>query len=278
MPRQRMAKRFAFFISHKILILHGRPGCGKSTLVRVTAEAIGFSPLIINAATGEENAASVTEKITTGLTTDSLALTSLSGSKAFLVLLEELDAAPADICSAIVNAIIRVVTNGQPVRRPIVVICADPWVYTLKPLRAVAHMVACTVSVPRAAERLQEILTAQCIANRERPQLEKLVSLTAGDIRESLNALQFAAIEVQQETILGLDPHDASKKSNENPRYNTPNLVSRAIVSITSTACAPSASLYFKVFLLLLFFLGHGGHLSDARSPWAPFCGNRTRL
>ena len=236
------------FCFSQILMLHGRPGSGKSTLLRVAAATIGFVPLVINAAGGDENAASVAEKISTGLTTDCIFDAQSSGSKPFLILVEELDAAPGDVAGIIVNTIIRVLANGvKPLRRPIVIICADPWVYSLRPLREASHMVSCMVSVPRASERLNEILSARQIFIKERSQLERLIDLSGGDIRESLNALQFTFLEAQQGKMA---PMEEGNDNNENRGLKVSTLIAKAIASIGNIACAPSANLYFKVCCL----------------------------
>ena len=78
-----------------------------------------------------------------------------------------------------------------PLRRPIICICNDPYVPALRPLRAAALHVSFTQPSPAAlVARLREI--ARCEGMEvEDEALRVLVEMVGGDVRSSVNTLQF---------------------------------------------------------------------------------------
>lgn len=166
-----------------------------------------------------------------------------------LVIIEELDATSIEISTAVISTIHRLLNinqdgNSKPgsnIKRPIVIVCSDPWSFSLKAIRGFSHMINITTSYQRLAERLKCILSQENIINYDISLLERLVELSNGDIRECLYSLQFSSNEI--------DP------------------VSKAIASICNISCTPSSNVFFKVCFVYQYSpIDNGRYISSSSS------------
>lgn len=189
---------------HKILLLAGPPGLGKTTVAHVTAETAGFEVVEINAS-DERIADQVTGKIEAAIRSDSM----LPGRRPNLLIIDEIDGAIASTSDrGLISHLVKIVGEGTPqvaepikkkkrriesLKRPIICICNDVFTSALRPLRGVAQIVA--MKRPNAAVlsgRLGEISSAEGLKAEGKALLE-LADLMDCDMRASLHALQFIA-------------------------------------------------------------------------------------
>ena len=84
-------------------------------------------------------------------------------------------------------------THLPPLRRPIICICNDPYIPALRPLRAIAahHHVAAPTK-PALLARLRYIAKREGV-DVDDAALSSIIDLTQGDVRSSLNSLQWIA-------------------------------------------------------------------------------------
>lgn len=203
----------------RVLLIHGPPGLGKTTLVQVIARTVGFELVEINASE-ERSGEAVLRKVDAAIGSDSL----LCGRRPNLLLIDEIDGAlgtgGAQADKSLITHLLKLVAasgdgppadstdaadgdgegrrtrrrpqrRGPQLRRPIICICNDLYVPALRPLRQVAHVVALRRPPPSAlARRLGEICSAERVRAEGKALLE-LAELMDCDVRAAVHALQF---------------------------------------------------------------------------------------
>ncbi|KAK9466045.1 P-loop containing nucleoside triphosphate hydrolase protein [Lipomyces arxii] len=163
----------------KILLVHGGPGLGKTTAVHVAARQAGYDILEINAS-DDRSAKSIENKLANAIESERMS------KRKVCVVLDEVDGVEASFVRALTKLV-----NKKRVLRPIVAICNDPWVASLRNLRPLAEVVGY-----RRAPTSAVIARLKCICAAEQVDVDsqtlaKLVSAMDGDVRACVNAVQF---------------------------------------------------------------------------------------
>ncbi|CAH0564049.1 unnamed protein product [Brassicogethes aeneus] len=182
---------------HKIALLCGPPGLGKTTLAHMVAKHAGYNVYELNASddrtvdafkTALENATQMRSVID-------------KENRPNCIILDEIDGAP----SASIEYLIKYVNGTAPVKakkgekakkpnickRPVICICNDAFTPALRPLKQVAFVVNFPrVSSSRLAERLMEIAKRQQVKTYQGAMLA-LAEKSKNDIRSCLSILHF---------------------------------------------------------------------------------------
>ena len=204
---------------HKVLLLTGGPGIGKTTLAYVAAKHAGYRVVEVNAS-DDRSADALRTKVT-----DAVQMQPVIGDKRpNLVVIDEIDGAlgGAEGRGAI-QALLSIINGGSkggrarhgdendagadndavgkktkrkgpgPLMRPIICICNDLYAPALRPLREVAKIFR---MVPPASARLNQRLRDVCAKQTLRADtraINALAEKSEGDVRACLNALQMIA-------------------------------------------------------------------------------------
>ncbi|KAK9450334.1 P-loop containing nucleoside triphosphate hydrolase protein [Limtongia smithiae] len=187
----------------KLLLLHGPPGLGKTTVAHVAAKQAGYDVLEINAS-DERGGTAVLGKITGALESHRV------GKRPVCIIVDEIDGGAEsgfirvllDILNSDTKAVVQNASvagqatrkkkkSAKPLLRPIIAICNDPYVSALRCLRPLSEV----VSYKRAAtnvitQRLREICASENLVVDNRT-LTELVENMDGDMRGCVNTLQF---------------------------------------------------------------------------------------
>uniref|UniRef100_A0A6A7G3E8 Chromosome transmission fidelity protein 18 homolog n=1 Tax=Hirondellea gigas TaxID=1518452 RepID=A0A6A7G3E8_9CRUS len=185
---------------HKILLLSGPPGTGKTTLAHIVARQAGYRPMEINAS-DDRSASKLRDRIISATQMQNV----LGEKKPNLVIIDEIDGIDGAANNAI-NEIVRIANAGKlnnnssksskkkklrVCKRPIICICNDPYARSLRPLREVAKVFAFKPpSEYSLSHRLQVICRKEHLQADLRT-LSQLGALTSFDVRSCLNTLQF---------------------------------------------------------------------------------------
>ncbi|KAL6189638.1 hypothetical protein ACLB2K_041024 [Fragaria x ananassa] len=209
---------------HKILLLCGPPGLGKTTLAHVAAKHCGYRVVEVNAS-DERSSSTIGAKIL-----DVVQMNSVSAdSRPKCLVIDEIDGALGDGKGA-VEAILKMVsadkksdmekekvereqTSGKAsskkgrksaaLTRPIICICNDLYAPSLRPLRQIAKVhVFVQPTVNRVVSRLKYICNKEGMKTSSIA-LTVLADHTECDIRSCLNTLQF--LNKRKEALNSLD-------------------------------------------------------------------------
>ncbi|KAK9239464.1 hypothetical protein V1525DRAFT_398165 [Lipomyces kononenkoae] len=188
----------------KLLLLHGAPGLGKTTIAHVAARQAGYDVLEINAS-DDRSGTLVHDKIRGAIDSHRV------GTKPVCIVIDEIDgAAEAGLIHVlfdILNSDSKAVQQGHRssanirkyrknksakfLLRPIIAICNDPFVTALRSLRPLAEMLSYRrAPTPTIVSRLIEICTREKLSVDCRT-LTELVDSMDGDVRCCINTLQF---------------------------------------------------------------------------------------
>ena len=205
---------------HKVLLLTGGPGIGKTTLAHVAAKLAGYRVVEVNAS-DDRGADALKTKVT-----NAVQMRAVMGDKRpNLVVIDEIDGAlgGAEGRGAI-QALLSIINGGKdkrkhgdenerpgaaddgasgkkprgrkgpgPLMRPIICICNDLYAPALRPLREVAKIFRMVAPASaRLNQRLREVCAKQTIRADTRA-INALSEKAEGDVRACLNALQMIA-------------------------------------------------------------------------------------
>ncbi|KAK0168430.1 hypothetical protein PV327_002232 [Microctonus hyperodae] len=187
------------FPLHRIALISGPPGLGKTTLAHIIAKHAGYNVVDINASDDRG-----TEAFRQALLA-STQMKSMMGAdpRPNCLILDEIDGAPA----ASIDLLLKFVQgklqrkgkkakdtsgkNSEYCKRPIVCICNEAYTPSLRQLRAVAYMINLSkVSVTNLTDRLQNIAQRENIRVSQSTLL-RLAERSGCDIRVCLSALQY---------------------------------------------------------------------------------------
>lgn len=179
---------------HKIALLCGAPGMGKTTLANVIARVAGYHVVELNASddrTLEHFRAALEGATQMKSTLD-------ADPRPSCLIIDEIDGAPV----ASINYLLSLVKNDGSstgkkkkgvLKRPIICICNDLYVPALRELRKATLVLPFPVTnVQRLTARLQYVCRRENLATDHKT-LESLCDKTCQDIRACLNTIQFVS-------------------------------------------------------------------------------------
>jgi chromosome transmission fidelity protein 18 len=208
-PKEDMENRDVFGRPlKKILLIHGPPGIGKTTLAHIVARHGGYDVMEINAS-DERSGTLVRDKIHGALDSHQIS----KSRRPVCIVADEVEGAQesgfirilVDLVKSDTKALQRNQEGGETtddkdktkekgklIARPIICICNDVWAPALRSLRPLAEIVSYTRS-PDAyiVGRLREVCSAENIKMDTR-RLTEIVEVCGGDLRSCLNTIQWA--------------------------------------------------------------------------------------
>ncbi|KAH3677077.1 hypothetical protein WICMUC_001832 [Wickerhamomyces mucosus] len=212
----------------KVLLIHGPPGLGKTTVAHVIAKQAGYEVMEVNAS-DERSGQRVREKVRNSLSTSTFS------GKPVCLIADEVDGAAEfgfiKVLSDILQDDAKTLQKFQNTEsskffkdksgknkpklllRPIIAICNDLYSPALEKLRFNCEIITFQQATERALlERLKLICKAEkkVLTNQ---QLKEIILLTDFDIRSCLNILQFG----------GLDTKNSRKKDTQASWYSIVN-------------------------------------------------------
>lgn len=187
----------------KILLIHGPPGIGKTTIAQCVCKQLGYQIQEINSS-DERSGMAVREKVK-----NALKMRSLSG-KDVCLLLDEIDGAAGNengfikVLVGLLNKDIRATEEWNSfnrlkwnkredfLKRPIIALCNDVGAHCLDQLKPFCEIVQFKKSSKKSIKkRLKMILEAERLGEMNESLLDDLIISLDGDIRNCINFLQF---------------------------------------------------------------------------------------
>ncbi|KAG7903894.1 hypothetical protein KL905_004652 [Ogataea polymorpha] len=182
----------------RVLLIHGPPGIGKTSIAHVISRQLGYEVREINAS-DERAGATVQDKIKNAMKNNSL-----TGSPVCLIL-DEVDGATEH---GFINILVDLInkdrrdtaslgidtkrrTQREIIKRPIIALCNDVYSPVLEKLRPHCETIAFRKSHPRLVKsKLKKICQREALVVDERV-LDAIIESTEGDLRNCINFLQF---------------------------------------------------------------------------------------
>lgn len=209
----------------RVLLIHGPPGTGKTSIAHVIANQLGYEISEINAS-DERAGAIVRAKLR-----NSVQNQSLSGKPVCLIADEVDGASEQGFVRCLVDMIYKdhratkdlirgnkAVEYGRKrsdkdrrssrylLRRPIIAICNDLYANALEKLRGLCEVVPFRKSTKRQVKtRLRRICKDEGFSTVNEKILEALVTCSDGDVRSCINFLQFHGCNAEDMDISGKD-------------------------------------------------------------------------
>ena len=172
---------------HKILLISGPPGVGKTTAAHVIAKQKGFVPLEVNAS-DERGSKVIREKVGIALGSHQVIST-----KPVCIIADEVDGAE----QGFVKSLMYLVNKKKPKKgdtilmRPIIAVCNNLYSSTLHSLRPHCEIVRFERHAPALLlRRLSRICELENISKSTK-ELTELATINQFDMRACLNSLQF---------------------------------------------------------------------------------------
>ncbi|XP_034834660.1 chromosome transmission fidelity protein 18 homolog [Maniola hyperantus] len=207
---------------HKVALLCGPPGVGKTTLAHLLARLAGYRPVELNAS--DERS---TEAFQTALQSATLMRSVLDAERRpNCLILDEIDGAPIQTVELLVKWCTATASKkedgkkkskSQPLKRPVIAICNDLYATSLRPLRPVSLIVTVgSITPARLAARLS--IVAKCERLRVHPRvIAALAARAQGDIRAALHVLSFLKARAKEQVNIE-DVENASIGTRDNAK------------------------------------------------------------
>lgn len=192
----------------KILLIHGPPGIGKTTIAQCVCKQLGFDIQEINSS-DERSGVAVKDKIK-----NSLKMRNLNG-KDICLILDEIDGAVGSengfirILTNLLNKDIKVTEEWNSfnklkwnkmedfIKRPIIALCNDIGAHCLDQLKPYCEIVQFKkTNKKNIKKRLKMILEKEKVGEYNESLLDDLIISLDGDIRNCINFLQFQSREI----------------------------------------------------------------------------------
>ncbi|KAK2577163.1 hypothetical protein KPH14_003320 [Odynerus spinipes] len=183
---------------HKIVLLTGPPGLGKTTLAHLAAKHAGYNIIEVNAS--DERGPDAFRQILRASTQMKAVIG--NDPRPNCLILDEIDGAPAASIEELLKFVqgkslksrknkMKTDKEGEICQRPIICICNELYTPSLRPLRNFALVIVVPpVSTARLVQRLMEIAQKEKLKIHQ-TKLLKLVQDSDCDIRSCLGALQY---------------------------------------------------------------------------------------
>eukprot|EP00891_Asterochloris_glomerata_P002587 jgi/Astpho2/2587/Aster-04292 len=248
----------------KLLLLHGAPGVGKTTIAHVVAKHCGYQTVEINAS-DDRSATALQSRIQ-----DAVQMQSVIGQrKPNLVVIDEVDgvAGGADAQPGEPAALqaVRKGRKGAPLRRPLIAVCNDLHAPALRPLKTVAKVLQFRApAADRLVTRLRMICGQEGVdidkpvgealpMHGERGGCEALQALclkTECDVRACLNTLQFLARRLRPITTADIHRLQVGQKDVSKGAFAIWQELLVSKVPSGRTAASPAAQLQQRLGML----------------------------
>ncbi|KAL0487696.1 chromosome transmission fidelity protein [Acrasis kona] len=201
---------------HKILLISGPPGVGKTTLAHIIAKQAGYHPVEINASDDRSR-----DRLMTLIEGATQMCNNMFGDKKpNLVILDEIDGLENNDSRSAITALLQLAYPLKPstkkttsadskskkkktatvnqLNRPIICICNDHYAPVLRELRYKSKVIVFGRShtddkeaIQRMANRLHLICNKEKLTHVDKNSLVQMAACSNGDVRSCLNAIQF---------------------------------------------------------------------------------------
>ncbi|XP_046855742.1 chromosome transmission fidelity protein 18 homolog [Xenia sp. Carnegie-2017] len=251
--------------SHKIALLCGPPGLGKTTLAHIVAQHAGYNVVEMNAS--DDRSVEVFRNKIESTTQMQSVLD--SGKRPNCLVIDEIDGAPTPAINVLLSLIkkkdadLQKASNDDNTQkkrkkrhkhvilsRPIICICNDPYVPALRQLRQLAFVLTFPPTMSgRLAQRLLEVSRKE-LFQTDMSTLLALCEKTENDIRSCLNTLQFLrqrgkvlSIEYIQSENIGLKDSQKSLFSLWKAVFQLPRAKNKRLATLIEPLNEPSPML-----------------------------------